>query len=221
MIIKIWSNLHCAFAANHLVKQLDKLELKAVVVEDVEKGDDSLHILYQWAKKSYVPKNYILVQTEPWFSHFFDQSYFKTIENAKGVWDYAPENQLVYHHPAKCIVTPGVFPKSYKAKDIDCLFYGHIEGSPRRREIVEQLAKIHNLKVITNTTGPEMYKLLARTKLVMNVHYHDNSPLELYRFDEAASYGCDVWLEDEQRYYTEGHDNLEEIRHGLKIAGIL
>jgi hypothetical protein len=221
MKIKIWSNVHCAFAARHLCNQLGVLGHQADIIDHWDPSDDTLHILYQVAGKWNLPPNYIIQQTEPWNSHWMSQEYLtKTIPNAKAVWDYSADNFKAYNHPNKCIVTPGIRPQSHKMKDIPLLFYGHIDGSPRRREIVERLQRQHKMEVVTNTTGPAMWKILGRTNTVINVHYHEEAPLELYRFHEALSFGCQVWLEDEQRFYTHDQDNLEEIKHGLSLAGI-
>lgn len=220
MKIKVWSNIHCSFASLHLVNQLKKLGHQAEIIQEWDKNDESLHILYQVSNKSGLPKNYILQQTEPWNSHWFNEHYIQsTIKNALAVWDYSERNQKHYEHEKRCIVTPGINKQSHPVKDIPYLFYGHIDGSERRQKWIDSFQAEGNL-VVTNTCGPEMWKMLARTKTVFNIHYHDDSPLELYRFDESVSFGCEVWLVDEKRLYKEGHDNLEEIAHGLKLAGV-
>ena len=223
-MIKVYSNLHCAFAANHLVQQLQKLGHEAKIIEEWDVSDDSLHILYQVAHKWNMPKNYIVQQTEPWNSHWFSDHYRdKVLKNALAVWEYNEDNFKGYDHPNKCTVSPGIFPKSHKTKDIGRLFYGHIEGSKNRRDSLEELQKQYDIKLITDTTGPEMWKLLQRTRDVINIHYLPNSPLEWYRIYESISHGCRVWLHDEQCFVHDSwltHDNLPQIKHGLSLVGL-
>lgn len=220
-MIKIWSNVHCSFAALHLVNQLKKLGHEASIIQEWDKNDESLYILYQVSNKSGLPKNFILQQTEPWNSHWFNEHYLnETIKNAIAVWDYSEENQKHYEHEKKCIVTPGINMQSHHPKTIMSLFYGHIDGSPRRAEIIEKLKSMAHLEVVTNTCGPEMWKILKSTAEVINIHYHEDSPLELYRIYESISHGCAVYLYDEHKFFTGAADNLEEIAHGLKLAGI-
>lgn len=223
-MIKVYSNLHCAFAANHLVKQLHKLGHEAMMIDEWDPKDESLHILYQVAHKWNLPKNYIVQQTEPWNSHWFSDHYRdKVLSNALAVWDYNEDNFKGYYHPKMCIVSPGIFPQSYKAKDIDRLFYGHVDGSKNRREALKDLQKQYDITVVTNTTGKQMWRLLARTRDVINIHYLPNSPLEWYRIYESMSYGCRVWLHDEQRFIEESEltpDNTQQIKNGLSLIGL-
>lgn len=221
MKIKVWSDVHCAFDARHLVQQLKKLGHDAIIIESWNQYDECLHILYQVSNKYNLPKNYILVQTEAWFSHWFNAHYHQTIRKAMAVWDYSEANQHAYEHENKCIVTPGINPQPAEEKTIENLFYGWVEGSKRRQAKLKNLSElIEDLKIVTNLTGQEMWSILAKTKNVLNVHYYHNSPLELYRFHEALSFGCRVYLIDEQQIYKYSGDNIEEIKHGLKIAGI-
>lgn len=218
-MIKIWSNVHCSFAAMHLVNQLKKLGHESMIVSDWNPEDNSLHILYQVSNMWNFPKNYILMQTEPWCSHWFNKQYISsTIKNALAVWDYSEDNQNHYDHSKMAIVTPGINPQPEVKKDIPNLFYGWLEGSERRIKRVDAISKQIPLMVITNKTGPEMWNLLARTEIVYNIHYHEDSPLELYRICESLSHGCNVLNEMGDSFRSiKMQDNLEEIKNGLKL----
>lgn len=222
-MIKVWSNVHCSFAANHLVQQLKRLGREAVIIPEWDPADDSLHILYQVSNKGFLPKNYILQQTEPWCSHWFNENYKnEIIPNAIAVWDYSTDNQKHYRHPKRAIVMPGTFQQPEVKKDIEYLFYGHIDGSVyRQAEVAKIQEKLGDkLKIVTNTCGPEMWEMLSRTKRVINIHYKPGSPMEMYRIHEAISFDCDIILHDEQQCYFEYHDNLNEVKHGLALAGV-
>ena len=41
-------------------------------------------------------------------------------------------------------------------------------------------------------TTSEMWQLLARAEVVINIHYYFNAPLEQFRICEALSFGCHV-----------------------------
>lgn len=221
-MIKVVTPKHTLFAANHLVNQVAKLGLAAEVREFCDFTDNSLHIIYQASPLYRLPKKYIVMQTEIAGSHWFNRGYLKTLANALAVWDYSELNIPRYERLNKkiSIVTPGINPQPAKDKDIPYLFYGWINGSERRERIVNELKQKMDLTIQTNLTGPAMWSLLSRTQTVINVHYYDHSPPELYRIHESISHGCKVYLQDEGRYFDTPEDNLEEIKRGLSVAGL-
>lgn len=215
-MIKIITPKHTLFAANHLVNQLAKLDLQAEVREFCDLSDNSLHIIYQASPLYRLPKRYIVCQTEIAGSHWFNARYRETLKKAIAVWDYSEKNFSAYDHPRRTIVTPGINPQPTKEKDIPYLFYGWINGSQRRNKIISELGKSIDLCIQTDLTGPAMWSLLDRTQTVINVHYYDHSPLELYRIHESISHGCKVYLQDEGHYYENATDNFEEIKEAIK-----
>lgn len=215
-MIKIHTAIHTEFAARHLVNQLAKLGHQAQIIDDINYSDRSLHIIYDSHALKFMPPNYVVMNTEIAQSHWFSPEYLRRIKKARAVWDYSERNQSRYENPKKSIVTPGLNPQHHNGKDIDCLFYGWIEGSKRRQEILRDLSKVREIFTVTNTVGPSMWDLLRRAKVVINIHYYDDSPLELYRIHEAVSHGCKVWLHEESQEITTVHDNLEELKQALK-----
>lgn len=217
-MIKVNCATHTEFAARHLVNQLGKLGHQAQLVDSLNLVDRSLHIIYNAHALKYLPPNYIIMNTEVGQSHWFTGEYLKRIANARAVWDYSEKNQRCYYHSKKCIVTPGVNPQQVGEKDIPLLFYGWIDGSERRKSILDDLQTKHDIFIVTDTLGQSMWDLLSRTKVVLNVHYYDNSPPELYRICEAISFGCSVWMHDENEEISTMHDNLEELKQALNIS---
>lgn len=218
--MKIVCQPHVAFAARHLVNQLEKLGRKALIVDQINPRDKDIHIIYNVHELSVLPENFICMQTEVAYSHWFRPDYLAKIRKAKAVWDYSPVNQANYFHQNKAIVTPGVSPQPAVEKDIEYLFYGWVEGSLRRQQALWKIQEEMPVTIINNTVGQEMHDILARTKQVINIHYYDDSPKELYRICESVSFGCKVWMYDEGEFITEQHDNLEELKHALKLAKI-
>lgn len=64
-------------------------------------------------------------------------------------------------------------------KKIDVLFVGSI--NQRRMEICNKLAKQCNVHVAYDCYGEERDKLIARAKIVLNVHFYDSKIFELAR----------------------------------------
>lgn len=219
-MIKVVTPKHTLFAANHLVNQLAKLGLQAEVREFCDLSDNSLHIIYQASPLYRLPKRYIVCQTEIAGSHWFNARYRETLKKAIAVWDYSEKNFSAYDHPRRTIVTPGINYQVTGEKDIDLLFYGWIQGSDRRAKILSDYKRMTDLRIEENTTGQAMWDILKRTKEVLNVHYYNDSPLELYRLNESISHGCKVWLFDEDREYTEYYDNFKEVIFGMAMAKV-
>lgn len=222
MNFKIITVSHTAFAAAILVSQLEKLGHTAKIVDSIDVRDPDVYIIYNAVGIRRLPKNYIVQQTEIHCSHWFNLGYLRILRNALAVWDYSEQNVKRYEKQNKniSIVTPGVHNVETNGKDIDFLFYGWLKGSERRQRILSEIQKELRVTVIENTLRGTMWDLLKRTKEVINIHYYDNSPLELYRLNESISHGCKVFLQDEHAYYDHAYDNLEEIKQGLKVAGI-
>lgn len=219
MNFKIITVPHTTFAAKILIKRLESLGHTAEIVKIIERYDKDIYIIYNASGLQRLPDNYIVQQTEISSSHWFTTSYLRTLSNALAVWDYCEQNQRAYKNRANklAIVTPGIEKVEHNGKDIELLFYGWIDGSERRERI---LKTIKDLTIVENIVLDAMWNILKRTKRVINIHYYNTSPLELYRICEAISHGCEVYLWDEEELLTTHHDNLEELKNALKIAGI-
>jgi hypothetical protein len=70
---------------------------------------------------------------------------------------------------------------SFENKDIDVLFFGNYTV-PRRQIIVDELAKICNVKLIYKTDDNELFNFIERSKIILNIyHREDNKPFDYYR----------------------------------------
>ncbi|MGN8000334.1 hypothetical protein [Sphingomonas sp. 22176] len=103
------------------------------------------------------------------------------------IWDYSPRNvarlaQVAAHtrllpigfHPALDRIAPAA------EQDIDVLFYGSI--NPRRRAVLDGLAAA-GLRVehLFGVYGTDRDAVVARSKLVLNVHYYPTHIFEIIR----------------------------------------
>lgn len=110
-------------------------------------------------------------------------------------WDYSEENiaawiALGVAFPV-LLLKPGYLPENTSvergaATDIDALFYGTVNW--RRDSILADIARFGiKLHVATHAYGAERTALIARSKLVLNIHSREDSVLELGRIWEAMA----------------------------------
>jgi hypothetical protein len=87
-------------------------------------------------------------------------------------------------------------------KDIDLLFYGAL--SERRAKALKGFTSV---RVVQKILGQPMRDLLSRTKTIVNIHYYNESPLEIFRINEALSHHCNVISE----YSTHGDEFYKDV----------
>lgn len=192
MTFKIYSKPHTMFAAIHLANQLKKLGHAAIVVREIDLTDKTIYIIYNASSLNALPKNYIIYQTEVATSQWFNARYYNYLAGALAVWEYDESNIHKYNKLNKriAIVSPGVMPQVKTQKDIPVLFYGWIKGSARREQMLKHLGK--QVTVATDLFERDIWKLLSRAHIVLNIHYYPQAPLEAFRVNEALSFNCHV-----------------------------
>ena len=133
------------------------------------------------------------------------------------VWDYSRYNieqlrQLGIRNIFHC---PIGFSESLKRiqhapdKDIDVLFYGSVNA--RRLAILESLANA-GLKIETlfGVYGEQRDALIARSKLVLNIHYYPAKIFEIVRISWLLANGVCVVSEE-----SPTDSALEQVRNGI------
>jgi len=194
----------CVIKAN----QLDPERINIVIGYHLLKHGDALSAC------RYVP--YQLEQLGAqggWYSENARQ----ILEGALEVWDYSRENIVfldgegiaaqflpVGYHADLEIIPRGV------EKDIDVLFYGSINA--RRQAILDRLGKIHGARIanLSAIYGRERDDYIARSKIVLNMHYYETAILEQVRVSFLLNNACFVVSE-------ESVDNPYE---GLPLASV-
>jgi len=194
MNFKVHSVPHTLFAAVGLVHELRKLGHSAQLVDRINPHDHDVHIIYAANRVHKLPTNYIVYQTEVAKSQHFSPHYLKVLQDALAVWEYAPANIPAYENVQRniTVVPPGYRQHPNNPKSIPVLFYGHIEGSLRRQQWLQVLQRKVGCEIVTNKLNQHMWALLRQALVVVNIHYYDNSPLELFRIHEALSFNCHV-----------------------------
>lgn len=199
MRINIVTPPHTKFAAICLANTLTELGHEVYVQGFIE-YNDTLHIVYCAGNYYAMPKNYILYQTEVHSSHWFNAKYLGFIKKALAVWEYQEGNIYKYKGLNKHIhiVPPSIMPQPTRKKDIAYLFYGTVKGSAHREQWLSELNKHANIHMVHNALEKDIWGLLARSKTVLNIHYYKDAPLEIFRINEALSFGCNVVSEVSQ-----------------------
>lgn len=118
------------------------------------------------------------------------------------LWDYSHRNVAELKHLG--VHVAHVLPIGYVKqltrikpsvhRDIDVLFFGSV--NPRRFEIMERLrAAGLNAVAVFGAYGEERDALIARSKLLLNVHFYEAKVLEMVRISYLLANGCAVLSE--------------------------
>jgi SAM-dependent methyltransferase len=131
-------------------------------------------------------------------SVFITDEYRRILRNFH-VWDYSAANAAKLSHIlerpvryAKLFYVDQLSRISHASeKDIDVLFYGSF--NPRRQAILDGL-RLRGLRVeaVFNVFGPDLDALIARAKVVINMHFYDNGHLEMIRLFDLLANRCAV-----------------------------
>jgi ubiquinone/menaquinone biosynthesis C-methylase UbiE/GR25 family glycosyltransferase involved in LPS biosynthesis len=158
----------------------------------------------QMFKKLPPKEKRILVQMEQvTASNWVDDAYLDLMRESLAILDYSRDNisalirrgltlKQIYYVPIRPIRRTE---KSIKERDIDVLFYGSI-ASERRNRYINALSKKVRIQVDSDVFGMSLHDILARTKVVVNIHYYENALLETTRLSEALSHGTHVVSEE-------------------------
>ena len=111
------------------------------------------------------------------------------------VWDYSERNaaQLAGLGVPKPLVVPIGWSRSLEriphgAEDIDVLFYG--STNPRRLHVLDELRKAGaRVEAVYGVYGPQRDALIARSKLVLNLHFFEARVFEIVRVSYLLANG--------------------------------
>lgn len=138
-------------------------------------------------------------------TRWFDENYIEILNNSLSVLDYSLTN--IENLKKYGINYPHIFylpigsnkkyiDKINNKKEIDLLFYGDNLSCQRRQilinKIKERFNKEINFVVVNNLFGQEMKDLIRKSKFVINIHYYEDSLLEMPRIMECISNGTFV-----------------------------
>jgi hypothetical protein len=131
----------------------------------------------------------------------FQPHWLDVLRQAPEVWDYDPQNIAylklqglgnVKHVPIGFHPSLRTIPR--REKDIDVLHYGSMSG--RRQRILDELSKRCRLQHVFALYGPPRDELVARSKIVLNIHLYESAIFEQVRVSYLLNNGCCVVTED-------------------------
>lgn len=113
---------------------------------------------------------------------------------SKGVLDYTEINRKIYKdfqilYPPFSSYNFSLNYEKEEKKEIDILFYGCL--NPRRNTIlnyVRQQFPNLNIKIITNKRGEELYTLIKKSKIILNISFYKPAIFEICRINEIIPY---------------------------------
>ncbi|AAR26882.1 FirrV-1-B7 [Feldmannia irregularis virus a] len=177
-------------------------DLRFLPFSDIEDTGD-LFIIVGVHHFKKLPANYIVIQVEQAASNWFNASMYGALRGALAVIDFSPRLTtkwaklgcpFSFYVPIRIPLHPfvGVHPPS--VQDIDVLFYG---GRRERRVAIEQqlrralpgrcvLFRYYDL------FGAEREEKIARSKIVLNLHFWPESSLETHRIEYLLARGACV-----------------------------
>jgi len=143
---------------------------------------------------------FIIINSEPPSSQFLKNKYYISLMRTNIVFDY---HELSAQHLTELgirvysrYVFEFIHQPGEQQKDIDIFFCG--SRTPRRESIYQKLKERYPDKNIifdfnwTYADQSELTKVLQRSRIVLNIPYHEHTVLETHRIHKALACGCEV-----------------------------
>jgi hypothetical protein len=138
-----------------------------------------------------MPKKYILYQLEQLQqSKLLTDRYLDRIKKSIKTLDYNKLNKIegveLLYQPIPIDLNT-IFIDKY---EYDVLFCGNIHGSTnsRRPYILNMLKRHFKVKICYEVFKEEMYEMISKAKIILNIHYFDNALLETPRINESLKF---------------------------------
>ncbi len=171
----------------------DENKINIVVGSNLLKYSDSLkNFIYIPFQLEQISKN------SPWFN----ENFIKIMQNAYEVWDYSIENVNTLQ---KFSVKAKYLPLGYNErlerikhlkindKNIDILFYGSV--NERRKKVLDELNNF-NVKILFGVYGAERDAYIAKSKILINIHYYETKIFESVRISYLLNNRCFIISEE-------------------------
>lgn len=207
--VTIMTPPHATYVAHLLFVCLNRMGLAPNIHVGEFLGDfkKSLFVLLCPQVFKRLPASYIAFQMEQGGSDWFNEDYLTILRNPNiRILDYSSRNiqyLISKNIPSEHIRIAQLCPfpgylsylqKSGKLESIapereyDVLFYGGI--NERRFHLLTCINANFRSKIAVGVFGPPLYDLIRRSKIVVNLHVYEHSPLESTRIFESLSLGA-------------------------------
>ena len=183
-----------------------------------------------------LPKIFILYQLEQSNSRWFDKKYHNYLNNATDIWEFSIKNRVLYNNiPLNKIfyqMTPYYLNngQSYADNQTDILYDVFFYGAEnnRRKSILDKLAEIYNIRIGFGISGNEKDNIIARSKIILNLHFYNDCALEACRLNEILQFNKVIISEKpcesdwyNQSIYEDSVDFIDIINDDLSNINIL
>ena len=110
-------------------------------------------------------------------------------------FNYSILNFDYYNSKSKIIITPLIddsnIGKINLNKEIDILFVGNI--SEYRTEIIDSIKERgYNITIVNRKVGNELYEIVKKSKIIINIHYYKDSVFEVFRIHDFLPFDCNI-----------------------------
>jgi SAM-dependent methyltransferase len=162
-----------------------------------------------------IPRGSIIYNLEQLGGAQLNPAYYQ-LATSHRIWDYDLRN-IEHWKRLKCAYAPVHVPIGYvpelsrikptACQDIDVLFYGSL--NPRRNQILNALKDAGlNVHAVFGVYGKERDNLIARAKIVLNIHFYESKVFEIVRVSYLLANSKAVVTE--QSSGTEMEDGLSD-----------
>jgi hypothetical protein len=205
---KIYTTKNGIYIADCIKYMLDKMNYNTTIVfciskEDIKNNNNNPNEIYillfcQTLKNIPLKNKYIIYQLEQVKqSNWINKLYLKRIENSLFTLDYSLYNYKTFekNFETKYYKKIYYFPIPIKKKLIssnnleiiyDLLFFGNM--NKRRTDICNILKSKYNLIIVNDLFGNDLYKVIMKSKIILNIHFYKNAILETARINDVLRF---------------------------------
>ena len=230
--VVVLTTRHCEYIAREIHDALARVGIDSeIIFERPASGyADVPHFVICPQMFPELPGFYVAFQMEQSVSsRWFNADYMRMLENSFAIFDYSTTNitflkdsglslRQIYYVPVGPL--PGILPESQQSDytdEYDVVFYGDANNE-RRQKYLQELSKRYRVKVVSEVFGEDLYRILSRAKLVVNIHYYAGALLETTRIWECLSLG--KLVVSERSSDMDEHGELEGIVDFVEIDDI-
>ena len=185
--------------AYNLYKYLQELNVETIIKYDLSEEEcdtltnNELYIFIHISmiKHNKIPKLFVVYQVEQTQSNWFNDKYYRYLENATYIWEFSIKNKYLYNYIDQNKIFYQMIPYYLENKSdnkeisYDIFFYG--AKNIRRQRILECL-KSFNLKIGYDIYDNERDDMINKSKIILNLHYYNDCSLETCRLNEILKY---------------------------------
>lgn len=196
--VVILTTPHTQFIAKAFVHFLSLVGIRSqIILQKPESGFSSqMHFVICPQIFPELPTRYCAFQMEQSVStRWFNKDYFDRLNKAEFVFDYSLQNieylqNQGFSRKDLFYLPIGRLPTIEKAiemdEEYDVLFYGDV-NCDRRAHYIDELSKHFKVRCVQEKFSDELYKEIAKAKVIVNIHYYEGALLETTRLWECLS----------------------------------